>query len=266
MYNIDKKFASILISCVLLGGSGCDPELAPEGVAAEAAIHHEIEDLARAGEASLRVDELDVEPMAEAVTVRVGRLSDGSFGVLEGAKGRAIAPGVWEVEAEDGLVQQVVVGDEGHGWLIGQMTAQLDELRSKLETEVGHEDALLEQILAVEQAIAGMESAPTDLAQSGGATLAPSCSIGLYAGPSGPVWGVVGATAFAQSSCSGGCAKITVSSQACCNGACTPYSIATNTVCAPLWTSGMIRQGAGAGAAQVSVTPVTVTNQGFSCS
>jgi hypothetical protein len=146
MNNIDKKFSSILVSFVLLGG--CDPELALEGVAAEAAVHHEIEDLARAGEASVRVDDLDVGPIAEAVSVRVGQLSDGSFGVLEGAEGRAIAPGVWEVEAEDGLVQQVVVGDEGHGWLIGQMTAQLDELRDRLDTEAGHEDTLLEQILA----------------------------------------------------------------------------------------------------------------------
>ncbi|MBK8265178.1 MAG: hypothetical protein IPK80_28095 [Nannocystis sp.] len=95
---------------------------------------------------------------------------------------------------------------------------------------------------------------------------APSCSIGFYAGPSGPAWGVAGATAFAQSSCSGGCAAITVRSQACCNGACTPLNIASNTVCSSLWTSGVIRQGSGAGWAQVSTNQVVITSQGFSCS
>jgi|JI10StandDraft_1071094.scaffolds.fasta_scaffold04989_9 hypothetical protein len=269
MYDINKKLATFLISCTLLGGA-CDSDLAPE-VAHNAAAVTQVElslgeairEMDCASEANVAVDDLDISPIDEAVQLRMGELPDGTFGVTEGSGGRAIAPGVWEVETEDGLLQQVIIGAEGQQWLIGQMTAELDGLRGKV-SEAGHEGGLSEQIAAVEEAIATAKSSLNDLTHSGGVQ-APSCNIGLYAGPSGPVSGVAGAAALAQSSCSGGCATITVRSQACCSGACTPLSIATNTVCASTWTAGMIRVGNGPGWAQVSVAPVVVTNQGFSC-
>lgn len=282
MYNISKSITTFLVSCALLGGA-CDSELAQEDTRSSASVHRanvslaggfvadgpltrfdELGELDIAGEANVAVDDLRMSAIEEAVRVQVGQLPDGSFGVLDGARGQEIAPGVWEVETEEGLIQQVIMGAEGHQWLIEQMTAQLDDLYGQLHTETGHEAAIGEQIAAAEAAIVAAERSLTDLAQPGNVR-GLSCSVGLYAGPSGPVFGVPGAAAFAQSSCSGGCATITVRSQACCNGACTPLSIATNTVCAPLWTSGVIRQGSGPGWAQVYVAPVTVTNQGFSC-
>jgi hypothetical protein len=270
MYDIKTKFAAtFLISCALLSGA-CDSDLAPEVVhnaaavtQAEFSLGEAISEMELADEANVAVDELHISPIDGAVQLRMGELPDGTFGVTEGAGGRAIAPGVWEVETEEGVIQQVIMGVEGQEWLIEQLTAELDGLRGQ-RNEPGHEDALLEQIAAVEAAIASAKGSLYDLTQSGGVQ-APSCNISLYTGPSGPVSGIPGAAAFAQSSCSGGCATITVRSQACCNGACTPISIATNTVCAPLWTAGVIRSGSGSGWAQVFVAPVVVTNQGFSC-
>jgi hypothetical protein len=267
MYKFNNKLASIFVSYALLGGA-CDTELAPE-IAHNSAVAEDertrFDELGvLPGEESVILDALQLSPVEEAVTVRMGQLPDGSFGVLEGAGGRAVAPGVWEIETEEGLVQQLIMGDEGQRWLIAELTEQLEDLRGRVDSEAGHEDALLEQIAAVEEAIATAKSSVTDLAQPG-SVLAPSCSHGLYAGPSGPVWGVPGATAFVQSSCSGGCATVTVRSQACCNGACTPLSIASNTVCSSLSTTGVIRQGSGSGWAQASMNPVVVTNQGFTC-
>lgn len=269
MYKFSKNLAPLFVSCALFGG-GCDAPLAPE-VAHSSPFaddgemrFDELDAPGLPGEESVVIDDLQMSLVEEAVNVRIGRLADGSFGVLGDAGGRAIAPGVWEVETEEGLVQQIIMGDEGQQWLIAEMTEQIEELWSRLDRETGHEDAILEGIAAMEEAVAAAKSSVTDLALPGG-VLAPSCSVSLYAGPSGPVWGVPGATAFAQSSCSGGCATITVRSQACCNGACTPLSIAANTVCSPLWTSGVIRQGSGSGWAQVSPGQVVVTNQGFAC-
>jgi len=268
MYKFSKIFAPLFVSCAVFSG-GCDTAIAPEvahsaPIADDGMRFDELGALGLPGQENVVIDDLQMSLAEEAVTVRMGQLEDGSFGVLEGAGGRAVAPGVWEVETADGLVQQIIIGDEGQQWLVAEMTEQLDELRGRLGREAGDEEALLEQIAAMEEAIATAKGSVTDLAVPSG-VLAPSCNISLYAGPSGPVWGVPGATAFAQSSCSGGCATITVRSQACCNGACTPLSIASNTVCSPLWTSGMLRQGSGSGWAQVSVNPVAVTNQGFAC-
>lgn len=256
MYDIDTKLAALFVTCTLLG-SACDHEIVPELTdAAEPGL---------SGQASVLLNGARLDPIEEAVELRMGPLPDGSYGVLGGADGRLVAPGVWEVEAKDGFVQQVVVGQEGQLWLLEQMTAELDALRDRLGAETGQEDALREQIAAVEEAIATTTSSLDELTTGPGGVQAPSCNISLYAGPSGPVSGIPGAAALAQSSCSGGCATITVRSQACCNGACTPLSIATNTVCASPWTAGVIRQGSGPGWAQVYVAPVLVTNQGFSC-
>jgi len=144
------------------------------------------------------------------------------------------------------------------------MTAELDALHGDGgETEVEH--ALRGQIAAMEAEIAEAGLDRLGVPQPEG-TLGLSCNVGLYAGPSGPVSGIPGAAALAQSSCTGGCASITVRSQACCNGACTPLSISTNNaVCSTPWTAGVIRQGSGSGWAQVYVAPVAVTNQGFTC-
>ena len=138
MCDINKKFATFLISCTLLGGA-CDSDLAPEVAhnaaavtQAELSLGEAVREMDGAGETNLAVDDLDITPIDEAVQLRMGELPDGTFGVTEGAGGRAIGPGVWEVETQDGLVQQVIMGAEGQQWLIGQMTAELDGLRGKV--------------------------------------------------------------------------------------------------------------------------------------
>lgn len=253
MYPITSNITTILLGCALLSGA-CDLEPAPGAERDAASVTHA---------ADLTVNDLQMNPITAAVDVRIGQLADGSLGVLDDADGRPIAPGVWEVEADDGLVQQVIVGAAGHRWLLAEMLAELDSLSTEPDADAGRVEALREQIAAAKQAIAAHSQ--DTLTQPGGVQ-ALSCNVGLYAGPSGPVTGIPGAAAFAQSSCSGGCATITVRSQACCSGTCTPLNIATNTVCSPLWTSGVIRQGSGPGWAQVYVAPVSVTNQGFLCS
>ena len=99
--------------------------------------------------------------------------------------------------------------------------------------------------------------------------LVVSCNFGLYTGPSSPVTSppVAGAAALAQAVCSGGCAAVTVTSQACCGGWCGPVAQQSNTVCSLPWTAGSIVTGFGAGAAQVNVNPlnVTQTNTSFYC-
>ncbi len=260
MLDIHNKLITFLVSSTLLGVA-CDSEPAPGSEQDGGWTRlHAVEAPSHPAQTDVVVDETDMDPIDAAVQLRIGTLPDGSLGLIEGARGRSIAPGVWEVEAEDGLRQQIALGDEGQRWLIAQMTAELDGLHGDVDLD----DALLGQIAAMEEGIAAAELDRLSAAPDGVPGL--SCNVGLYAGPSGPVSGIPGAAALAQSSCTGGCTSITVRSQACCNGACTPLSISTNNaVCASPWTAGVIRQGSGVGWAQVYVAPVAVTNQGFAC-
>ena len=243
----------VLLSLLAIAGSmtaGCATSEAPESDE----------------ETNVSVDELHMSPIEEAVQLRMGQLADGTFGVIEEAGGRAVAPGVWEIETDDGLHHQVIQGVEGHRWLVEQTTAERDVLRGKLDTGAGDRDELLEQIASAEEVIANAQTAMKESTESF-ILPAVTCNVGMYTGPSGPVTSppIAGAAAFAQISCSGGCVTFTVRSQACCNGWCTPLSYATSMVCSSLWTAGQIRQGSGAGWAQVNVAPVTQTNSGFYC-
>ena len=217
-------------------------------------------------ETNVSVDDLHMSPIEDAVQLRMGQLPDGTFGVTEGAGGRAVAPGVWEIETDDGLHHQIIQGEEGHRWLIEQTTAELDELRGKLDAGAGDQDELHAQIASAEETIASAQTALKESAQTF-VLPAVTCNIGMYTGPSGPITNppLAGAAAIAQISCNGGCITFTVRSQACCNGWCTPLNYATSQVCSGLWTAGSIRQGSGPGWAQVYVAPVTQTNASFSC-
>lgn len=260
MLDIHNKLITFLVSSTLLGVA-CDAEPASGGEDDGWTRLHAVEAPSHPDQADVAVDETDMGPIDAAVQLRIGEFPDGSLGVLDGARGLSIAPGVWEVEAEDGLRQQIVVGEAGQRWLIAQMKAELDSLHG--ETNLG--DALRGQIAAMEEGVAAAGLDEFSAARPDGVP-GLSCNVSLYAGPSGPVSGIPGAAALAQSSCAGGCTSITVRSQACCNGACTPLSISTNNaVCASPWTAGVIRQGSGVGWAQVYVAPVAVTNQGFAC-
>lgn len=250
----------VMLSLIAITGalsSACDSDQAAQA---------EDQATPASAQVDVAVDSLHIDPIAGAV--QAGQLRNGVFNASAESRGRDIAPGVSELETEDG-VQQVIVGEAGHEWLLAQSTARLDELHAELAAGTDDEDLLLGQIAAAEEELDAVNATlkhMKDLALPGDPTLGVSCNVGLYAGPSGPVYGAAGAAALAQTACYGGCTAITVRSQACCNGACTPLSYITNTnVCANPWTAGSIRLGIGAGQAQVYVAPVTVTNLGFTC-
>lgn len=250
----------VMLSLITFAGalaSGCDAEPTPQADEAS---------LASSTRSSVAVDSLDMAPIVNAV--QAGQIRDGVFTATGTDHGREIAPGVSELETGDG-VQQIVVGEAGHQWLLEQSTARLEQLHAEL-AESDDPDALLSQIAATEEEVAATHAVlkhMRDLVQPSDGVHGPSCNVGFYAGPSSPVYGSPGAAALAQSVCYGGCAGITVRSQACCNGACTPLSHITNySVCSAPWTAGSIRLGGGYGQAQVNVGAMTATNLGFTCS
>lgn len=218
------------------------------------------------------VDELGAAPIDSAVQLQMGQRPDGSVGILGDSIGRPVAPGVWDVETEDGIVHRIFSGEDGHRWLIEQTEAQLNDLYDRLNAGTGDEDELTAQITAAEDTIAMATETVKNTAGPGFLPPAVTCNIALYTGPitgSGlpnPPFPPPGGAALAQIVCSGGCAAFTVQSQVCCSAGCTAVNTATNAaVCATPWTAGTILFGTGAGAAAVVVVGIVGKSSTFTC-
>ncbi|WP_437323222.1 hypothetical protein [Sorangium sp. So ce381] len=204
-------------------------------------------------------------PGAE-LTIERGAGESG-FSLVKGAGWKSVAQGVWELPSEDGNAERIVVGEEGHRWLLERADAELDELYAERELGEARDD-LLQRIAAAEEQRAAIERS-IHASATMSAAAAVSCNIARYTGASSLVTSppIFGAAALAQIVCSGGCATFTVTSQACCSSGCSSAPAATRTVCATPWTAGTIRAGSGIGFASVNVTPpnITQTSSSFVC-
>ncbi|WP_437313521.1 hypothetical protein [Sorangium sp. So ce385] len=192
------------------------------------------------------------------------RAGASSFSLAQGAGWRSVAPGVWEVPSEAGSAERIVVGEDGHRWLLEKTEAELKELVAALDGEEAR-PGLAEQIAAAEER---REAAERSMFEAAGVSsaMALSCDIYRYTGASSLVTSppTFGAAALAQIVCTGGCATFTVTSTACCSTGCSSAPAATRTVCSTPWTAGTIRQGSGIGSASVNVTPPNITQSSSS--
>lgn len=91
------------------------------------------------------------------------------------------------------------------------------------------------------------------------------CNIGLYTGPSSPIFGAAGSASLAQLSCTGGTITFTVNAQSCVNGTCTTsVQSATPGTNPGLW--GNARFGSGSCTADVNTIPPGVGRRAsFTC-
>src|SRR6185503_4560885 len=72
----------------------------------------------------------------EGVEMRIERRAgESTFSLVEGSDWQIVAPGVWELPSGDGNTQRVVVGEEGHRWMVEQADAELDALHAQLDGE-----------------------------------------------------------------------------------------------------------------------------------
>jgi hypothetical protein len=204
---------------------------------------------------SIAVHETGALPLPGAVEVRIDRRAgESAFEVVNAPGLRAIQPGVWEYVVGENK-QQIVVGEAGHQWLADETARQIDALRAQVEGGDSAE-SLVQQIAQLEQVNDQVQTAAARERESAAVTpAAVSCNISRYTGPSGPVFGVVGATALSEIVCSGGTESFTTTSQACCAGVCTPVNAVTDVVGATAMLAGSLFEGTGAGAAMVTVTP-----------
>jgi hypothetical protein len=112
------------------------------------------------------------------------------------------APGVWRHQDSTG---RLIVGGEGHQWAAERLEIELAGLYEQGAPE--SELAAREAQLAAHKEVAAQADDK--------ASLAASCDISTYNGPSSPYTGFIGGAALAQISCVNGTVIFTVETQVC---------------------------------------------------
>lgn len=106
------KTVKTIVMLSLLAVTGALTSACDTDKAAQAEDHVEAN-----AQVNVVIDSLHIDPIAGAV--QAGQLQAGVFSANTESRGRDIAPGVSELETEDG-VQQIIVGEAGHRWLLAQ--------------------------------------------------------------------------------------------------------------------------------------------------
>jgi hypothetical protein len=193
---------------------------------------------------SISLDEVGAAKVASSGQVRV---ENGSMQIL-GEGWQSPSPGIFQKGSH-----RIIMGAAGH------QTA-LAEAKQGLAAARAGGDAQL--IFQSEANLKSLETSAAAASKDSGPVAQATCNINFILGPSGPLFGIVGAVGATEISCSVGTQVFTTQSQACTDLGCSPVLTFTNTVGTTPWLSGVIQQGT-AGAACVAVTIPTPPGSGF---